>query len=322
MISRRKLIAGSIAVIASPRLAHAGVTLHPDPSGDDWAQITAALATLRANRMGWIELEQISSSVNFNIKKSVNATGLWASSIRFAPGVIVRSDGFTGDGTGRPAPMFDFSNSELSEIICDGNSAAFIEGIDTQSPAGTVKPNCAILIANGDGKRIENMCTNGAFGSAAVGLVNCSSIQIVGGGLGSVDPATPTLVMSISPDWGLWSPYTTFGTSGICNDIRVECELHGLGRQPWTVYMRGVNNVLFEGCLCDNNARAQVLAQGTNNGVTFVSGKSYSELGVGLTGVVECGSPDSMTNLKFIGYGNGSIPHTIGSGSFAGLQII
>jgi hypothetical protein len=242
--------------------------------------------------------------------------------VRFSPGVIVRCDGFTGDGAGRPAPMFDFSNSQLSEIVCEGNSSCFLQGLDTSSPTGTVKPNCAILIANVDSKKIRNMCTSGQFGSAAIGIVSCADIDIIDGGLGNTDPVAPTLTISSNPDWGLWSPYSTFGGYGYVNDIYVRSRIHGLGRQNWTTYLRNANNVMFEHCLFDNNARAQILAQGSNNGIVLSSGKSYSELGVGLTGVVECGSPDSMTNLKFIGYGNGSIPHTIGSGSFAGLQII
>ena len=60
-ISRRKLLTLSAAAgvtLATPRLARAGVTLHPDPSGDDWAQFDAAMSGLRSNRLGWVEFEQ------------------------------------------------------------------------------------------------------------------------------------------------------------------------------------------------------------------------------------------------------------------------
>ncbi len=69
-----------------------GITLNPSPTGDDWAQITAAVTTLRANKLGWIEFEQLHSDTPFNIKKSVDLTSLWAADVRFAPGTIVRCD--------------------------------------------------------------------------------------------------------------------------------------------------------------------------------------------------------------------------------------
>jgi hypothetical protein len=300
-----------------------GITLNPSPTGDDWAQITAAVTTLRANKLGWIEFEQLNSLVPFNIKKSVDLTSLWAADIRFAPGTIVRCDGFTGDGNGRSAPMFDFSNSSLSRIIGEGNSACFLQGFDANSPVGTVKPNCAILIANGDSKRIENMCTNGQFTSAAVALVACTSIQIFGGGFGNLDATAPVLTLSSNPDWGLWSPYSKFNAMGFVADIEVNSEIHGLGKQAWTVYVRDAHNVLFRHCLLDNNNRAHVLFQGNSDGIVFDSGKGYSELGVSLAGVVECGAPDAVRNLKMIGFTpNNGIPLTIGSGNYTGLQEI
>lgn len=300
-----------------------GITLNPDPSGDDWTQITAAMATLRANRLGWVEFEQLSSATPFNIKRSVDATGLWSASIRFAPGTIIRCDGFTGDGTGRTAPMFDLSNSGLSELRCEGNSAAFIQGMDTNSPVGTVKPNCAILIANVDSKKLNNICTSGEFSSAAIGIVSCADIDIVEGGFGNTDPNAPVFVISSNPDYGLWSPYSTFDTYGFANDIYLRTRIHGEGRQLWTTFMRNCNNVMFNHCLFDANQRGHIIAQGTSNDIVLNGGKGYSELGVALTGaIIECGSPDAITNCKMIGFGTGGIPNTTGSGNFAGLQVL
>ena len=338
-ITRRKLLTSSVAAVATlaaPRLARAGVTLHPDPSGDDWAQFDAAMSGLRSNRLGWVEFEQLSSAVNFNLKKSVNATGLWSASLRFSPGSIVTSNGFTGDGAGRPAPLFDFSNSQLSEIICEGNVSTFLMGFNTSSPAGTVKPNCAIMAANVDTKKIRNLCTGGQFSSAAVAFVSCSDFDIIDCGIGNSEPGSPlgngppALILSSLPDWGLWSPYSTFASYGFVNDGYVRSRVHSiytpapwppvLPQATWTVYVRNGNNIEFDHCLFDNNNRAHMLFQGTSSNIVMDGGKGYSELGVALAGVVESGG--TVNELKMIGVQPPpGCPRTIGSG-YSGLQII
>lgn len=300
-----------------------GITLHPDPSGDDWAQITAAFATLRAAGRGWVELEQLTSTP-FNIKRCVNGTCLTNAEIRIAPGTQIRSDWFVGEGpSGKPAPMFDFSGSYWFSMSGMGNIAGLISGYDGASPAGSVLPNCAVLFANGDTKALRNIATSGQFGAAAVGIVSCNDIDIEGGGLGNYNPSSPALVVSSTPDWGLWSPYTTFQQQGFVSDIYLRTRLHGLGKQAWTTFMRNAYNVNFEHCLFDNSGRAHILAQGSSHGIVVIGGKCYSELPptTPVLGFVECGAPDAFLYLKMLGLNLNGLAANIGNGDFTGIFV-
>jgi len=294
-----------------------GITLTPDPSGDDWAQITAAFATLRTNQRGWVEFEQ-PTATPFNIKQCVDGTFLANADIRINPGVQIRCDDFV-----RNEPMFDFSNSYWFSMTGQGNIAGLISGLDGNSPVGTVKPNCAILFANGDSKRLENMATSGRFASAAVGIVNATDSDIIGGGLGNYDSSAPVLVISSNPDWGLYSPYTTFGSMGFCADIRIQTRLHGLGNQMWTTYMRNVHNIKLDHVLTDNNNHAHYLFQGQNSYVVATGGKAYAEIAPSTCQFVfECGGTDSVSNLKVIGLQpHNGLAMTNGTTNFPGLFV-
>lgn len=329
MISRRKALIGSAAAIATvalatPHIAIAGWSLTPHPSRDDWAQITAAFANLRSAGRGWVEFEQLSSSTPFNLKQCVNGTLLTQADIRFAPGTMFRCDGFTGPtNAGRVAPMFDFSSGYWMGVTGQGNIAGLINGLDGSSPVGTLKPGAALLFANGDTKRVVNMATSGKFGSAAVAFVACTDIDVIDGGLGNYDETAPVLTLSSTPDWGLWSPYTTFNNMGFVADAYIRTRIHGLGRQSWSTYLRNAQNVRFEHCLMDNNGRAHVLAQASNDSVVVTGGKAYSEFASSNPiGIFESGAGDACTNLKIVGFQAGGKPVTIGAGNFSGLQVI
>jgi hypothetical protein len=336
-LTRRQVILGAVAtsaIITSPRLALAGVTLTPDPSGDDWTQVTAAFSTLRSSGSGWVEFYQ-PGAVPFNLKKSVDGTGLGNADIRFSPGTTFRCDGFTGDGNGRSAPMMDFSNSFKFSLTGEGSYAGLFVGIDGSSPSGTVIPNCPFLISNVDTKGINNLSTEGSFSSASVAIVCCSDVDVIGGAHVNRNSVAPVLMISSNPDFSLWSPYSTFpAPNTFVNDIFVRTRMHALGGQFCSIYLRNSHNIMFEHCLMDNNCSGgvQILAQtsdqstppvhAVNDEISIISGKSYSELGVALGAVVECQSPASCTNLKMVGFGNAGIPNTIGTGNFAGLQVI
>lgn len=311
-------------------------TLNPSPTGDDWAQLTAAFASLRTAGGGSVTLAQ-TSSTPFNIKQCINGTSLANVDFRLEPGTTIRCDGFAGTGgpSNLGAPMFDFSGSSWFSVTGLGNFAGLIEGVDGKSPAGAIEPCCAILFANGDTKRVQDIVTSGRFSSSSLSIISCSDIDIIGGEHFNYDASAPVITMSANPDWNVWSPYTALwsfvggawvmqASQGFVSDVKLRTRIHGDGRQTWSTYIRNGQNIQFDHCLMDNNSRAQILVQGSNNSnISLISGKSYSELGVaGLVGVVECNAPDVCANLKMIGFGNGGIPSTLGSGNFAGLQVI
>lgn len=310
-----------------------GITLHPDPSGDDWAQITAAFNTIRANGRGWVEFDQ-PTSAEFNIKQCVNGTNMPNADIRFAPGSAVRCDGFVGPSPGVTAPMFDFSNSWWFGVTGMGNFAGLISGIDGRSPAGTVMPNCAILLAGGDTKRIRNITPSGSFCSASFAVINSSDIEIDGGTINNYHNTAPSLTISSRPDWGVSSPYTKFVATpdplhpeyvpiGNCNDIKISTRIHQFSSAPFALYLRDVQHCKFDGLLLNGGSVNRAIAQGHNSNISFFGGAAGVEIDPSThnaTSVMGCTSPDSCTNLRFYNFNPSGIPYKDGSGNFTGYS--
>jgi hypothetical protein len=319
MINRRKLlgtgIAASIVMSAPAVLAAPTITLNPSPSGDDAPQINAALATIRGASRGMLILDQ-QTTTPFNIKSPINGTGLQFAEILFTPGSDMRCDGFASNG-----PMIDISNSGFTDVSCQSNLGSILFGLDANSPSGTMKPCCAVLVSGGDSKAVRNMATAGSFGAGAICLVNSGSFTMIGGGYGNADNTAPTLMLSGNPDWGVNSPFTTMTNGGSCQELHIEhVEIHQFGLAPWVLYLRTVNNAHFSSMLLSGGRANRAIAQGSNNNLTFEGGTaSYDTSPDTAASVMTCGSPDNCQNLRFFGFSPQGLPYTRGSGNFAGF---
>lgn len=305
-----------------------GVTLYPHQSGDDWAQISSAFATMRSAGRGWVELEQLTSQP-FNVKQCVNGTGLFNVDVRIAPGTTIRCDGFT-----HSAPIFDFSSSSFFGIRGEGELAGMICGVDGASPAGTVRPTCGILIAcNGvagqgrDLKSIRQLVVTGQYTSAAIALISCNDVVWRDLNLFNYNSGAPVWILSSNPDWGIAqqpSPYTSINNQGFVADISVQnVRAHGLGTQDFTGYLRNAQNITFDHYLSDNKKTAHMLAQGYCDSITLHGGKAYSEGAPASGAIMLCDeSQHSCVNHWQVGFQNpGNIPRVAGPGNFSGLRL-
>jgi len=229
--------------------------------------------------------------------------------------VEIRSNPFTRiwGHCSTPAAIFDLSNSR-SRII--GDMLVFGES------------NCkaALLISNSDLTIVDGLRTDRDFSSGAVCIVNGFSVNFRGGQIMNRNALAPAVNISVDPDWWITSLYAPWPPTMYqnCEDIYFYgTEIHGLGRQNWTVYMRGVRHVLFDGGICDNSGIAHMLFQGNCTHVTTNGHKYYSELGTPAQAVYHADQiNNSCSKLKVINPYYDYIPLlTKGPGTFPGYNL-
>jgi hypothetical protein len=320
-LNRRSLLIGaaSSALYAPTVWCMPGITLNPDPSGDDAPQINAALQTIRAAGRGWLMLEQLTNTGYFNIKDGLNATAMSYLDFRFGAGAFMFCNGFT-----RNVPMIDMTNSYWSGITGTNHIGGCIFGTGSNSPAGSVTPNCGVLMANGDSKRIKDFSTAGKFQAANVAIISAADCEIDGGGHGGYHDSSPTLIISQNADWGVVSAFATI-TPGPIADIRVKTRIHSFGNAPWAIYLHNTHSINFDALLVNGGINNRILAQGYVDHVTFNGGAAGAEVGHypdAASSVLTCGSPDICTNLKFINFDPGGKPYINGNGNFSGYSVI
>lgn len=214
---------------------------------------------------------------------SLNATGY--NSVRHiglgGPGSVV----LYGCNQTTAAPILDLTKSSgvrVENII----SAAQTLGGGVPS----VKPLAAFLLAettaHGDSNKNRMDCCGsmGQFHSAPLCVIGSTDNQFYSCAFQQGDSGSPTLNISVLPDWYIASLYQTITTSSsnVGDNSFFGCEFHGYkgANSGWTIYGRGVDNLRFFGGNCDSSGNAHLLIQGSNNRkVCFFGVKFYSESG-------------------------------------------
>lgn len=242
--------------------------------GNDTPAFQGALDACRANGVNgcriWLESRTY-------IVDSLNATGINGLEITGTPNTFITSPIMSA-----PSAMLDLTNSDNVKIV----SVSFI--LNTQTMGANV-PRAAILISGKDRYLLDNITVNGPFTSACIAIISADSVTIRDSQLMSHHPSAPCVLISNTSDWGISSRFAEIPQHAAANDVIFQGgEIHGLGRQQWTTYIRNATHIVFNGTLHDNSGSAHMLLQGTVSFLTSTGQKFYSELGTPSGSIYEC----------------------------------
>lgn len=270
--------------------------------GDDTLAFNDMFSSIRQAGRGTIELDG-----NY-VVGSLNATNIPIVEIQSLAGTKI-----DGNLMLQPSPIFDLTETRV-RIIGD---LSIIGGNNAQA---------ALLIAKSDLCVVDGLRTDGDFSSGTICIIAASSVIFRGGQIMNRHAQAPAINVSTNPDWGIVSIFHEWPipTPNVSDVYFYGSEIHGIGGQPWTTYMRTADHVVFDGGIHDNSGVGHMLFQGNCSRITSVGQKFYSELGHASDSVFHCDTqPWSCSNLKVINPTYDTIPLlTKGSGSFPSFQCI
>jgi len=317
ILSRRKLIVGAAATLASPYILNpAFATMTPPahynpvdfgPLGgsDDTPAIQGAIDAMRtySPSAGVVEL----NGGNYRVG-AIDFTGINRSTF------IGNNAWLYGCNQTVAAPVFDMTS-------CNGNKISGITPIGQQFQAAArpaINPLCAILLAAGPS---NNDCNANYFeGCGSAGWFKSGALSIIGGSdnefrssrFQNWDPISPALTLSTNPDWWVTSIFkpVTSGGGNIGENLFDGCEFHGAFLEPapncWTIYMRNATSVVFNAGNCAASgiatgpARGHFLFQGQNSNITITGTQFYSDSGAQAYCIFECAGSDSVHDLCLV----------------------